>query len=67
MIVQENVLTVYFIRDSFSLSVLRKKGIDPVLMTVKRINNYANELLINACEKCQDVKIQSAILIYARV
>lgn len=41
-----------------------KKDIDPVLMTPIRINNYAYDLLINICEKCQKVNIQSAVMIH---
>jgi len=40
-----------------------KKDIDPVLMAPVRINNYVYDLLINICEKCQEVNTQSAIMI----
>lgn len=56
---------MHFIREyKFSISELGKKDIEPALMALVRINNYANELFINTCEKCQEVNIQSAILIY---
>lgn len=43
---------------------VEKKDRDPVLMALLRIHHYANDLLIDICKKCQEVNIQSAIMIH---